>query len=167
MVKKFQKTRKKTKGFRLFFPIKIASAIVFSITMIVILLIAAAINIKVVSSLRHDLTSFFISNLSSFKEAQATENYTELSKKLNYELGDSYLVRYIVITDNNQSEIFSTFSPEKPYKFIQNQNSSTFMLDKNGNFDFIVDKIENIKIKMNDKNYYIGILQSENINNFI
>ena len=131
MAKKIQipkRRKEKNKGFHIFFPIKISTIIVFSITLIVMMLIMFAINNKIVSELRHDLTSFFISNLNSFKEAENTQEYTELAKKLNYDLGDSHIIRYIVITDNNQNEVFSTFAPNQPYTFIQTQNKSLFQL---------------------------------------
>lgn len=170
MAKKIQipkRRKEKNKGFHIFFPIKISTIIVFSITLIVMMLIMFAINNKIVSELRHDLTSFFISNLSSFKEAENTQEYTELAKKLNYDLGDSHIIRYIVITDNNQNEVFSTFAPNQPYTFIQTQNKSLFKLNENENFDFLVEQIENIEIKKGEKEYYIGVLKSKVIEDFI
>ena len=170
MVKSYSGSKKdseKAKPIRRSFPITLITISIFTMVVLLLMFTMVAINNKIVNGLRKDLTSYFISNLSAFKAAENTQDYTELAKNLNYALGDSHMVKYVIVTDDNNSEVFSTFYPKKPYEFIQMQHSAIFRLKEDPSLDFRLDKVENIVIKQNDKNFYIGIYKSDAISTFI
>ena len=166
-LKEINKDGVKTSGYRISIPISFMTTFVFTLVVLILMFTMFAINNRVVNGLRKDMSSFFISNLTAFKEVQDTKDYAELTKNLNYALGDSHLVKYVIVTDINNREIYSTFFPKKPYEFIQMQHSSVFRLKEDPSLGFRFDKIENIEIKRNNKIYYIGIYKSDAISAFV
>ena len=119
MVKSFSDSNKnnaKTKNIRVFVPIKWMTILIFCAAVIILMFALFAINNKATNELRSNLTSYLISNLAPYKEAIQTNNFTELFKDLNRAMGDTHMVKYIVITDLNHKEIFSTFPTKNAYK---------------------------------------------------
>lgn len=84
----------------------------FAFVMSIIVLIMFAFAKSIIGNLQEELTSDYLSNLQVVRRAMHTGQYENLREDVNSVLSGSYLVKFIVVTDDKFSEVYSDADKE-------------------------------------------------------
>ena len=80
----------------------------FSLVMFIIVLIMFAFAKSIIGNLQEELTSDYLSNLQVVKRALHSNQYEDLQPELNSILSGSYIVKFLIVTNDKWQEVYST-----------------------------------------------------------
>ncbi len=159
---------------RKFFKSKFASNIALMVILVLVLMVASiefcviAYSKHTITGLQNNLVADFISDLQVFRNdvVYNNENITNLPDDINAIMTKNYKVKYMVITDENMSELHSTLPEGSSYIYLNPNNPASFKLKHSPDID-INNNTELIYIKQGKYNIYFGISKSIFVEEFI
>lgn len=136
----------------------------FSLVMFIIVLIMFAFAKSIIGNLQEELTSDYLSNLQVVKRALHSNQYEDLQPELNSILSGSYIVKFLIVTNDKWQEVYSTVDKNSmSYEIVspeQNHNIRKAYIKINSDNFGLQKKVKIIPVKYGYNTIFFGISTS-------
>jgi signal transduction histidine kinase len=136
----------------------------FSLVMFIIVLIMFAFAKSIIGNLQEELTSDYLSNLQVVKRALHSNQYEDLQPELNSILSGSYIVKFLIVTNDKWQEVYSTVDKNTmSYEIVspeQNHNIRKAYIKINSDNFGLQKKVKIIPVKYGYNTIFFGISTS-------